>query len=146
MAKKRRRKKPNGKTKGEATYEWLVAKGKEFAADLKSKSTKYENMLFKTLKELGYKFEFQYPIICNLKKLYIADFVLTDYNLIIEVDGVSCHSSKEDRKADNQRTKKLRGEGYAVIRLWNKQVETFTKPQIDQIIKLKIDLLKSANN
>lgn len=149
MAKKQRKKTLKGKTKGEVLYEYLVKKGQEFSRHLREHSTTWEKSLYKTLKDLHYKFEFQVPVICNKKKLYIADFLLLDYSLIIEVDGVSCHSSKEDQKADNLRTKRLKKEGYNVIRLWNSQVSRFTKEQIKQIIETKIALLsenvKKAN-
>lgn len=141
LAKKQRKKSLKNKTKSQATYEWLVAKGKEFSKDLRNKATPYEKSFYKTLKDLHYKFEFQVPIICNKKHLYIADFVLIDSKLIIEIDGVSCHSSKEDVKKDNRRTKLLKKEGYEVLRFWNKQVSIFTKEQIDQIIKSKIQLI-----
>ena len=97
--------------------------------------------LYNTLKDLHYKFKNQYPIICRQKYGYIVDFYLEDYNLIIEVDGKSTHSSKEQQKADNQRTKRLKKEGFHLIRFWNKQISTYSKEDIDQIIKQKIMLI-----
>lgn len=139
---KRKTKKKNS----EEVVKFLEEKGKEFSKELKNKATKWELMFKDILKELGYNFKFQVPIIVNkLKKpqLYILDFLLTDYQIFIELDGAQ-HFTKQGLKSDNQRTKKLRKEGYEPIRFANKQIEAFTKDQIDSIIKTKISLLKLA--
>ena len=138
----KRKKKHSGKTKSQVTLEWLIAKGKEFSKDLRSKSTIYEKTLYRVLKDLHYNFEFQVPIICGKKHLYIVDFLLTDFNIFIEADGVSTHGTKEAIKKDNRRTKLLKKEGYYPIRFWNKQISVYTKETINQIIQQKINLLK----
>ena len=74
---------------------------------------------------------------------YIVDFLLTDYPIFIEVDG-KWHLTPEQKKKDNRRTKHLEKEGYSPIRLMNKQVSTFTKEQIDQIIQFKIQMLTNV--
>jgi len=98
--------------------------------------------MIKHLSDLHYKFKFQVPVIYNptngqKPKGYIIDFVLTDYNIVIEIDG-TWHGSKEQQKADRQRTKKLEKLGYHIIRFWNSQVSKFSKETVDQIIKMKI--------
>jgi len=113
------------------------------ALRLSKNKTKWESIMSKHLSDLHYKFKFQVPVIYNpvnnkTPKGYILDFLLTDYNIVIEIDGLSTHSSKTQQKADRQRTKKLQKLGYHVIRFWNKQVSTLSKENIDQIIKLKI--------
>lgn len=144
MAKKRK-KKAAGKTKSQQTYEWLVAKGKEFSKDLRNKATEHEKLFYKILKDLHYKFEFQVPVIANKKHLYILDFLLVDYQIFIELDG-SQHFTPEGKKKDNLRTKRLRKEGYEPLRFANKQVTTFSKENIDQIIKTKISLINLAKS
>ena len=122
---------------------FLQEKGTQFSKELKEKATKWELMFKDILEELGYKFEFQLPIICNGKHLYILDFLLIDYQIFIELDGAQ-HFTKQGLKKDNLRTRRLRKEGYQPLRFPNKQVETLTKDQIDGIIKTKISLLKLA--
>lgn len=136
-------KKKKNKTKSQITYEWLVAKGKEFSKDLKSKATIHEKKFYRILKDLHYKFEFQVPIICNKKHLYIVDFLLTDYSIFIELDGRQ-HSTPEGIKKDNLRTRRLKKEGYQPLRLTNSQVSVYTKEQIHQIIQAKIQLLTNV--
>ena len=116
------------------------------AKRLTKEKTKWESQMCKYLSDLHYRFKFQVPVIYNptngqKPKGYIIDFLLTDYNIVIEIDGYSIHSSKEQQKYDRQRTKKLEKLGYQVIRFWNKQVSTFSKENIDQIIKSKIETL-----
>lgn len=145
MSKKTRKKATKGKTNGEQTYEWLIAKGKEFAKDLRKKATEHERLFYKTLKDLHYKFEFQVPVIANKKHLYILDFLLVDYQIFIELDG-SQHYTPEGMKKDNLRTRRLRKEGYEPIRFSNKQVSILSKESIDQIIKTKIMLIDSEKS
>lgn len=120
--------------------QWLLNFLKDKAKLLKINKTTWETSLYTTLKDLHYKFNFQVPVICAEKHGYILDFLLTDYPIFIEVDG-KWHSTPEQKKKDNRRTKHLQKEGYSPIRLMNKQVSTFTKEQIDQIIKTKIQLI-----
>lgn len=108
------------------------------AKKLRGRRTQWEQSLYVTLKNLGYKFEFQKPLICRQKYGYILDFLLTDYNIVIEVDGKSTHGSKEQQKKDGVRSRRILKEGYYILRFWNKQISLFSKEQIDQIIKQKI--------
>lgn len=107
------------------------------AKKLRNKRTVWEGILYKYLKELGYKFKFQVPIICKNKYGYIVDFLLTDYNIFIEADGKQ-HYTKENIKKDNQRSRRLKKEGYYPLRLANSQISTLTKDQIKDIIELSI--------
>ena len=119
---------------------FLEEKGKEFSEKLRKNATQWELKFSNILKQLGYKFEFQVPIICAKKHLYILDFVLTDYQIFIELDGAQ-HYTKEGKKKDNLRTKRLRKEGYEPLRFPNKQVDNFTIEQIKTIIDTKISLI-----
>lgn len=103
--------------------------------------TKWELSLRKTLSDLHYPFKTQVPVIVREKYGYILDFLLTDYNLVIEADGRKYHSSKLQIKKDNQRARRLLKEGYYILRLTNKQISVYSKEIIDQIIKTKIQLI-----
>ena len=116
----------------------------EKAKELRKNRTDWEIILYNYLKQLGYKFKFQQPIICSNKFGYIVDFLLTDYNIYLEADG-KWHNSPEQKKKDNRRTKRLLKEGYHIIRLANKQISTLSKENIDQIIKTKISLINLGN-
>jgi len=121
--------------------------GKEYSKKNRNNATKWESSLFNTLSELHYKFKFQVPYIVNKLKnpqLFILDFLLTDYNIILEVDSIKHHTSSKDVKNDNKRTRFLRKEGFHIIRLFNRQINTLTKDQINQIIQTRISLLDNS--
>ena len=127
---------------------YLENLGLQYAKELNKNKTKWEIILYNILKEAGYNFDFQRPVIVNKLKspqLFILDFVLIPFNLVIEVDGKQYHSSSKDVKSDNRRTKLLRAEGYTILRLWNKQLEKFTKEDIHTIISQRIIQLKLGN-
>jgi len=115
--------------------------GLQYAKDLNKNKTKWEIILYNILKEAGYNFDFQRPVVVNKLKspqLFILDFVLIPFNLIIEVDSKQHHSSSKDVKSDNRRTKLLKQEGYNVLRFWNNQLTNYTKNQILDIISKRI--------
>lgn len=115
--------------------------GLQYAKDLDKNKTKWEITLYNILKEAGYNFDFQRPVVVNKLKspqLFILDFVLIPFNLIIEVDGKQHHSSSKDVKSDNRRTKLLKQEGYQILRFWNSQLTNYTKNQILDIIAKRI--------
>ena len=115
--------------------------GLQYAKDLDKNKTKWEIILYNILKEAGYNFDFQRPVVVNKLKspqLFILDFVLIPFNLILEVDGKSTHGTKTQIKSDNRRTKLLRAEGYEILRFWNSQLTNYTKNQILDIIAKRI--------
>ena len=115
--------------------------GLQYAKDLNKNKTKWEIILYNILKETGYNFDFQRPVVVNKLKspqLFILDFVLIPFNLVIEVDGKSTHGTKTQIKSDNRRTKLLRAEGYEILRFWNNQLSNYTKNQILDIITKRI--------
>jgi very-short-patch-repair endonuclease len=134
------------RTKKEVDVERLQQFLNRMAKKLRGNRTKWEQSFYITLKSLGYKFEFQKPIICREKYGYILDFLLSDFNIVVEIDGKSTHGSKEQQKKDNQRSRRIKKEGFHILRFWNSQVSVFTKEQVDQIIKQKISLIKSEEN
>ena len=120
---------------------YLENLGLQYAKDLNKNKTKWEIILYNILKEANYNFDFQRPVIVNKLKspqLFILDFVLIPFNLIIEVDSKQWHSSSKDVKSDNRRTKLLKQEGYNVLRFWNNQLTNYTKNQILDIISKRI--------
>ncbi len=127
--------------KKQKSLDGLNAFLKEKAKELSKNKTKWETSLYTTLKDLHYKFKFQVPVICAEKHGFILDFLLTDYNLIIEVDGKAFHTSPQQRKKDNLRTRRLKKEGFHLIRLMNSQISKYSAQDIDNIIKSKIMLI-----
>jgi len=122
----------------------LLQLGRKYSKELKEKATKWELIVKQFLEELGYDFTFQYYTVA-VDKLFILDFYFPQYKLGLEIDGYSTHGSKEQRKADNERSKKLKKLGISIIRLWNSQVSAFTKEQINDIIQTKLKMLNPAN-
>ena len=115
--------------------------GLQYAKELDKNKTKWEIILYNILKEAGYNFDFQRPVVVNRLKspqLFILDFVLIPFNLVIEVDGKSTHGTKAQIKSDNRRTKLLKQEGYEILRFWNSQLTNYTKNQILDIISKRI--------
>lgn len=122
--------------------------GLQYAKDLNKNRTKWEIILYSILKEAGYNFDFQRPVVVNKLKspqLFILDFVLIPFNLVIEVDSKQWHSSSKDVKSDNRRTKLLKQEGYHMLRLFNSQIERYSKNDIHTIISQRISQLKLGN-
>ncbi|MBR6162769.1 endonuclease domain-containing protein [bacterium] len=63
------------------------------------------------------KFKRQYPI-----GKYIVDFICTDIQLIIEIDGGQ-HNEPHNIQLDSERTQYLKSRGYEVIRFWNNDID-----------------------
>ena len=87
----------------------------ERAEKMRSNPTIAEKIFKEKLDALKIKYKFQYII-----GSYIVDFLVG--NTIYEIDG-SSHIGKEEY--DKIRTKYLSAKGYKVIRVLNKDVETF---------------------
>lgn len=115
-------------------YKFLNTK----AEQMRNSPTKWETIMSNYLKELGYAFDSQVPVICQGKHGYILDFFLTESKIFIEIDSKQWHSSKEQIKKDNLRTKRLIKEGYIPLRFWNSQLTNYTKNQILDIIAKRI--------
>jgi len=129
------------KEKIESKIKFLEQLGDKYSKQLRKNATKWELSLYNILKELHYKFIFQHPIVVNNTKnpqLFILDFLLTDYNLIIEVNSIQYHTSKADVKNDNKRAKLLKKEGFTILTLFNKQISTFSKEAIGKIIQTRV--------
>ena len=79
--------------------------------------------------KLGFKIRRQHPI-----KIFIADFICIEKNLVIEIDGEIHDHQKE---YDDERSLFLNAEGFRVIRFTNEEVIKKTK---DVILKIKNEL------
>lgn len=90
---------------------------KQFARTLRKNQTEAEKWLWRNLRnrELGgFKFRRQYGI-----GKYIVDFICTEKNLIVELDGGQ-HALQVEQ--DEVRSEFLKGKGYRVLRFWNNDV------------------------
>ena len=94
--------------------------------------TIHEAILGDALMEARIKNRWQ---VCNQVQIgpYIADFVIDNKNIVIEVDG----KGHEKRKTyDNERNLYMVSKGYTVIRFTNKEVKQNVKAVIAKIEKL----------
>jgi very-short-patch-repair endonuclease len=86
-------------------------------ARLYNKPTEAEKAIEPAIASLGERYRSQHPFFALR---HIADFVLLDRKLIIEVDGKS-HSAPKQIKKDLEHTIALKALGYEVIRVTNEQ-------------------------
>jgi very-short-patch-repair endonuclease len=71
----------------------------------------------------------QKPFTDNKKRIYIADFYIPRYRLIIELDG-GYHDTPERKKYDGERDRWFLNRGYQVWRMTNKESEVLTVEDI----------------
>ncbi|HHH50166.1 MAG TPA: DUF559 domain-containing protein, partial [Saprospiraceae bacterium] len=125
------RKRYGYETADASMYEALLA----FAKENRKNPTDAELFMWKHLraKQLGkHKFRRQHII-----DRYIVDFVCLEKSLIIEVDG-GIHQLPENKQSDAQRTERLNGLGFQVLRFKNEEVISNIENVLQQIkIKLK---------
>ena len=127
------------KSKQQITLELLERAGVFYSKKLIRNATTWELKIKKMLDTLGVEYIFQYPIICNKKKLYILDFYFPKTNIALEIDGAQYHTTPEQRKKDNLRTRRLKKEGIIVRRLTNRQVTYYTEKSLNQILQIVIN-------
>lgn len=132
MAKKRKKKECHSER-----VAFLEMKGKEFAADLTKKATKWELAFKKKLEAINIGFIFQHPVICNKRNLFILDFYLPQINLAIELDGQG-HYTPSGLKYDRRRTSCLKKEGISVLRFQNYFVEEITIAHLKELLDLYV--------
>ena len=104
------------------------------ARNLRRAATPEERILWQTLRRnmTTAKFRRQVPM-----GPYFADFVSHGAKLVIELDGAQ-HAQREDYDAD--RTRFLQGEGYRVLRFWNRDV----KENLDGVFQIIEAALKQS--
>ena len=91
--------------------------------ELKKKATKSELLFIAKLKYYSIKYEFQKPLSYGIS-FYIADFFISDYNIIVEIDG-SSHNSDKQKIIDERKDNFYRSKGYKVLRIKNEDVDTY---------------------
>ena len=105
------------------------------AKSMRGEASDAEQLLWKHLRArqfYGYKFRRQVVI-----EPFIVDFVSFEAKLIIEADG---GQHIEQQEYDAQRTKKLEGKGYTVIRFWNHEILA----NIDGVLAVIVDALSGS--
>jgi very-short-patch-repair endonuclease len=103
---------------------------KGFGGEMRRHPTPAENALWQALRNrqlVGVKFRRQHAI-----SNYIVDFISTEHNLIIEVDG-EIHIQEGQAEYDAGRTALLAEIGYSVLRFSNEQVQHTLSSVLDQI-------------
>ncbi|QLC25825.1 endonuclease domain-containing protein [Parasphingopyxis algicola] len=109
------------------TRDTLPANAIQRARALRRNATTAESIIWYALREKlpAAKFRRQVPL-----GRYIADFASHRAALIIEVDGGQ-HAERTEQ--DAIRTRFLEGEGYRVLRFWNKDVLSNTDGVLERI-------------
>lgn len=126
------------KSKQQITLELLERAGVFYSNKLIKSATKWELKIKKMLDTLGEEYIFQHPVICAKKKLYILDFYFPKTKIAIEIDGAQYHTTPEQKKKDNLRTRRLRKEGIIVRRLTNRQVTYYADECLNQLLQIFI--------
>lgn len=97
-------------------------------SELLQKSTVWEDEMCRFLALKGFNFIRQYPI-RTPKKIYFADILLTDYRVVIEMDG-AYHFTSEQKRLDKNRSANIRRNGYKVIRFANGELKNKAKMEL----------------
>ena len=82
--------------------------------------TESELALEPAVAKLGKRYRFQHPF---FKFHHLADFVLLDDKIVIEVDGAS-HNTPEQKIKDLKHTAELEALGYKVVRCKNEEAKS----------------------
>lgn len=104
-----------------------------FARKLRRNLTPHEVKLWSLLRDkrfIDLKFRRQYPI-----GKYIVDFCCPSKRLVIELDG-SGHIEPKQTKIDKERDKYLNSQGFAVLRVWNNELDDNLDGVVEKIYEL----------
>lgn len=104
-----------------------------FMPNRKSKSTSIENIFENWCTNMNLVFEKQFQI---QKGGHRYDFLLPEYNLLVECDGEYWHSSEEQKKKDKMFDDCALDAGYDIIRLLGKEL---TSGKFEQIINARLE-------
>ena len=94
-------------------------RSRSFAKEMRRDLTNAEAILWAHLRKgqiNGWRFRRQHPI-----GPYIADFACAKIKLVIEVDGAT-HGSAREQAADAKRSEFLESKGWRVLRVWNTDI------------------------
>jgi very-short-patch-repair endonuclease len=103
----------------------------EIARNLRKRMTRQEVALWLRLRELrklGFHFRRQVPI-----KDYVVDFACYHPKVVVELDG-SQHARDYDQKRDGARDARLMVDGFEVVRVWNRDVDSNLEGVLDLIL------------
>ncbi|HXI86831.1 MAG TPA: DUF559 domain-containing protein [Parvularculaceae bacterium] len=103
----------------------------EKARTLRRNQTNAETIFWRRVRNRGLgalKFKRQVPI-----GPYVADFMIDEARLIIELDGDQ-HGIDKGRAHDAARDAYLRREGYEVLRIWNREVYDRIVDVLDHVL------------
>jgi very-short-patch-repair endonuclease len=92
------------------------------ARALRKQATDAERLLWKHLRSRqldGHKFRRQTPV-----GPYVVDFLCLEHRLVIELDGGQ-HADQQEK--DQERSARLAGWGFRVLRFWNHEVLSNTE-------------------
>ncbi|MGP1273893.1 MAG: endonuclease domain-containing protein, partial [Caulobacterales bacterium] len=95
------------------------SRSRPLARLLRRKLTDAETILWSRLRGAqikGWRFRRQHPV-----GPYIADFACVKAQRIVEVDGAT-HSSRREQAHDTNRTAYMQGLGWRVLRVWNTDI------------------------
>jgi ATP-dependent DNA helicase RecG len=102
--------------------------GKRFANKLARKATPAERAFRNKLLEIAIGFSFQRPF-SNKGTLYIADFYIPNFALIIELDG-GYHNTEQQKIHDMLRDSWFKKLGYNIWRMTNEDAFAITTEEI----------------
>ena len=97
----------------------MTGRSVRLARQLRKQMTPHEAKMWsalRALRPLGFRFRRQVPL-----GRYIVDFACFDPKLVIEVDGGQ-HTLDGHARRDRERDGWLDGQGFAVLRVWNHEV------------------------
>lgn len=112
------KKKPKKKTKIKERRKQI----ERFAKENRHNLTEAERKFSKILKWLNIDFEMQCVFSCR-GKLFIVDFYLPQYKIVIEIDG-GYHNTPQQQKSDSQREQQLKKHEkiFGIIRFQNEEI------------------------
>jgi very-short-patch-repair endonuclease len=99
-------------------------------AALYSQPTEAERAIEPAIASLGVPYRFNHPL---WALRCFPDFVLPQHRVVIEVDD-SSHARAAKRKADEERTQKLNGAGWSVVRCWNDEALADPYGTVDRLM------------
>ena len=107
-------------------------------ADLLSKSSDAEKVVYRTLCAMGYKVVRQQPINTG-RRIYFADLYIPELKLLVELDG-GYHFTSKQRRLDTNRSSGIWRKGYHAVRLSNHDARNPEK------IKAKLRLIAAKGD
>lgn len=116
-------------------------------SQVKSTNTKPELLMYSLLEEAGLKFEKHYPIHGK------PDIAFPEYKIAVFIDGEFWHGKEfkilretltpfwikkigDNLKRDRRTARRLRSEGWHILRLWDKRVIRSPKQSLRRITRL----------